>query len=233
MRYRGIVLSSVVFVAVLMAFSNSAALACGPAEFDAPSGDIWCEVRARTFTPVPPPTPPPAMVALAPVSVQVAAPPVSVQVAAPAKPAAAPIIQKGGDSPANARDITDDDQFIDPGARLWYKAGSNGMHIDVAMLTYGQPGLNFSVYAPNNQNFSAPDLKPTGVGTYSNSDPNTLRWAGGSMSQRGTWYALVTNTSAARLKFKMGSSQSTVDKTCVSYWETLPSGQYVYWTKCY
>lgn len=212
MRHKGIILSSIVFVAGLAAISNSIALACGPAEFDAPSSAIWCDVRARTPTP---PTP------------------VPVPVAAAAKPAAPVKLQKGGDSAANALEISNDDEFIDAGARLWYKIGSDGLHFDVAMLTYGQPGLNFAVYAPNNQNFSAPDTKPTGVGTYSNADPNTLRWAGGSMSQRGTWYAIVSNTSSTRLKFKIGSSQSAVDKTCVSYWETLPSGEYVYWTKCY
>lgn len=214
MRHEAIVLSSIVFVAGLAVISSSTALACAPVDFDAPSSAIWCDVRARTPTPPPPPTP-------APVPVVAAAKPVT------------SITQKSGDSAANALEINNDDQFIDAGARLWYKIGSDGSHIDVAILTYGQPGLNFAVYAPNNQNFSAPDLKPTGIGTYSNSDPTTLRWAGGSWTQRGTWYGIVTNTSSTRLKFKIGSSQSAVDKTCLSYWETLPSGQYVYWNKCY
>jgi len=210
MRLRGIVLSSIVLLAGLAAFSNSTVLACGPAEFDAPSSDLWCEVRART--PTPPPTP------------------IPIPVVAAAKPAAA-IAQKSGDSPENAIEINDNEQTIDSGARKWYKIGSDGSHIDVWMLTYGAPGLGFVVYAPN-QDIYAPDSKPKGVGTYPNSDPNTLRWAGGSFQQKGNWLALVTNSGSVRQTFKIGSNQSAVGKTCNSYWETLPTGQYVYWTAC-
>jgi hypothetical protein len=211
MRFKWILLSSIVLVIGLVIVSSSAAGACGPVDFDASAETIWCDARARIPTPPPPPTHPPVLVA--------AVKPVAVTT------------QRSGDSPANAMEVGEDSQMINPNARLWYKIGSDGSHIDVWMTTYGQPGLGFAVYAPN-QDIYAPESKPKGVGTYPNTDPNTLRWSGGSWTQRGVWYALVTNTSDKSLSFKLSSNQSLVNHNCNSYWETLPSGVYVYWTAC-
>jgi hypothetical protein len=211
MRLRGIVFSAIVFVVALLVISNSAVLACGPVEFDAPSSDIWCEVRSRPPVPTPTPTP--------------------VQVVAAAKPAVA-ITQKSGDSPANALEVGPDLQTISAGGRRWYKIGNDGMHMDVWVETYGNPGLGFAVYAPN-QDINAVDTKPKGVGTYPNNDPSTLRWAGGSFLQRGTWYALVSNSSSNAVTYRIGATQSPVDKACTSpYWEILPTGQGTYWVLC-
>jgi hypothetical protein len=212
MRLRAILLSSVVLVLGIMVVSSSAVFACGPVEFDAPADILWCDARAKE--PPPPPTPTPA--------------PAPVLVATKLTAATA---QKSGDSPENAMEVPEDFVKINPGSRLWFKIGSDGSHIDVWMTTYAQPGLGFAVYAPN-QDLGAPETKPKGVGTYPNSDPNTLRWSGGSWTQRGIWYAVVTNTSDKALSFKLSSNQFLVNHNCHSYWENLPSGEYVYWTAC-
>ncbi|MDE3088541.1 MAG: hypothetical protein KGJ80_04045 [Chloroflexota bacterium] len=212
MRFKAIVLLTFPIVLGLWVVSSATALACDPFDFDSPANLIWCDVRARTPTPPPPPPTPAAVV--------VAAKPVSATT------------RRSGDSPANALELSDENQVIDAGARLWYKIGSDGSHMDVWMATYGQSGLGFVVYAPNQLDIQSPDTKPKGVGTYPNSDPNTLRWSGGSFMQRGTWYALVTNNSTFRLWFKFSSNQFKVEKNCFSYWEYLPDGQYVYWTAC-
>jgi hypothetical protein len=210
MRLRAILLSSIVLVLGIMAVSSSAVFACAPVEFDAPADILWCDARAKFPTPPPTPTPAPVLVATK---------------------LTAATIQKSGDSPENAMEVGEDFQMINSNSRLWYKIGSDGSHIDVWMTTYGQPGLGFAVYAPN-QDLGAPETKPKGLGTYPNTDPNTLRWSGGSWTQRGVWYALVTNTSDKSLSFKLSSNQSQVNHNCNSYWESLPSGAYVYWTAC-
>ncbi len=213
MRFRVIVLLTGLLVVALLLISNSTASACGPVDFDSPPSAIWCEVRA--ITPVPAtPTPLPAPV-----------------VAAVAKPVAETTV-RGGDSPADALEVPEGSQMINPGGQIWYKIGADGSHMDVWMTTYGHPGLGFNIYAPN-QNLSAPDLEPKGVGTYPNNDPNTLRWSGGSWRQMGTWYASVYNNSSTATSFKLETNQSKVNKNCDSYWETLPTGQYVYWTACH
>lgn len=209
MRFRASALLSGMLVVAFLFVSNSAAAACGPVDFDSPPSAIWCDVRART--PVPPtPTPAPTQVAAKQV---------------------AETTMRGGDSPAHALELSPDFQMINPGGQVWYKIGADGSHMDVWMTTYGQPGLGFAVYAPN-QDLSAPETQPKGVGTYPNNDPNTLRWSGGSFTQKGTWFALVTNTSSRPLSYKLESNQSKVEKNCHSYWEWLPTGLYVYWTAC-
>ncbi len=226
MRFKRILLSSIVLLAGLVAIPRSIALACAPVDFESPADDIWCQVRASVTAPTISATPTPTLAAFAPVPTS--APQVSV-VAIPASSAP----QKSGDSPANAREVSPNLQTIPPGGRIWYKIGSNGSHMDVWMETNGQLGLGFAVYAPNQTNLQSPDTKPKGLGTYPNSDPNTLRWAGGSFTQIGTWYALVTNTSSATLTYRMGAVQSAVDKNCTSpYWEILPTGQGTYWIAC-
>jgi hypothetical protein len=210
MRFKGILFSSFLLVIGLVIVSSSAARACGPVDFDAAAETIWCDARTRIPTPTPTPAP--------------------VQVAAVKSVAA--VILPSGDSPANAMDIGQNSQMINPNSQLWLKIGSDGSHMDVWMTTYAQPGLGFAVYAPN-QDINAPETKPKGVGTYSNSDPNTLRWSGGSWTQRGVWYALVTNTSDKALSFQLSSNQSQVNHNCHSYFENLPNGlTNVYWTAC-
>ena len=210
MRFKGILFSSFALVIGLVIISSSTARACGPVDFDTSAETIWCD--ARSWIPSPSPTPAP------------------VQIAA-VKPVVATILPNG-DSPANAIEISQDAQRINPNARLWFKIGSNGSHMDVWMTTYAQQGLGFEIYAPN-QDLNAPETKPKGVGTYPKSDPNTLRWAGGSWTQIGVWYALVTNTSDKTLSFLFNSNQSQVDHNCNSYFENLPNGlNNVYWTAC-
>jgi hypothetical protein len=213
MRFRAVILLAGALVVMLVLISNSVAAACGPVDFDSPASAIWCDVRA--ITPIPA-TPTPASTPV---------------VAALAKPAVEKIA-RGGDSPANALEIPEDFQMINPGGRIWYKIGADGSHMDIWMTTYGHPGLGFNVYAPNQTDIQSPDTQPKGVGTYPNNDPNTLRWSGGSWRQIGTWYALVYNNSSTAASFKLGSNQSKVNKNCHSYWEWLPTGLYVYWTAC-
>ncbi len=209
MRFKGILLASFALVIGLVIISSSAARACGPVDFDSSAGDIWCDARTR----MPTPTPTPELVQVAAV-----------------KPVV--VLQPTGDSPAHAMDINQNPQTINPNSQLWFKIGSDGSHIDVWMATYAQPGLSFSVYAPN-QDIFAPETKPKGNGTYTNSDPNTLRWSGGSWTQRGVWYAQVINTSSKALSFQLSSNQSAVDHNCHSYYENLPNGNNnVYWTAC-
>ena len=211
MRFKGILFVSSIFVLGLVLISSSAVRACGPMDFDATAETIWCEVRSSLPTPTPTPSPTPVQVA--------------------AVKAVSTTLQRTGDSPQNPMEIPETPVVINPGQRLWFQIGSNGSHMDVWMDTYGQPGLGFAVYAPN-QDLNAPETRPKGYGTYPNSDPNTLRWSGGSFLQRGIWIALVTNTSAKPLSFQLYANQSKVDKNCFSYGEFYPSGAYVTWTEC-
>jgi hypothetical protein len=211
MRFKGMVFLSFVFVLGLVIVSSSAVRACGPVDFDATAETIWCEVRTRMPTPTP-------TLAVAPVQV------------AAVKPSSTTLVRTG-DSPQNPLEISDTSFTINPGGRLWFQLGSDGSHMDVWMTTYGQPGLGFAVYAPN-QDLNAPETRPKGYGTYPNAEPNTLRWSGGSFTQRGIWIALVTNDSTKQLSFKLASNQSAVNKNCFSYGEFLPSGSYITWTEC-
>jgi hypothetical protein len=209
MRFKGLLLSSILLVIGLLIVSNSVARACGPVDFDASAETIWCDARTRLPTPIPTPLP--------------------VQIA-DLKPAS-PTIQRTGDSPQNALEISDNTFNLNPGGRLWFQIGADGSHMDVWMTTYGQPGVGFAVYAPN-QDLNAPETRPKGVGSYTNSDPNTLRWSGGSFTQKGVWIALVTNDGTKPVSFKLSSNQTAVNKNCFSYGEFYPNGSYVTWTEC-
>jgi hypothetical protein len=218
MRLRAIVLLSGVLVIALLLISNSAAAACGPVDFDSPPSAIWCEVRA--ITPVPA-TPTPAFeLTTAPAA------------AVSAKAVTAANV-RGGDSPADALELSSQFQMINPGGRIWYKIGADGSHMDVWLTTFGHPGVGFNIYAPNQTDLQSPDTQPKGVGTYPSNDPNTLRWSGGSWRQIGTWYALVYNNGSVAASVKLESNQSQIDKNCHSYYEDLPNGdKNVYWTAC-
>ncbi len=202
----------------MLAIPVSSAAACNPFDFDAPADALWCEVRARTPIPA---TPTPAPIVIAkPVAASV-----------PRGKDTSATATRGGDSPANALEVNSNIQTIDPGGRLWYKIGNDGMHIDVWVETYGQAGLSFAVYAPN-QDLQSPDVKPKGLGTFSNSEPSILRWSGGSFLQRGIWYAFVTNRSSAPVSYRIGAAQSPADKVCASpYWEYI-NGVGVFWVVC-
>jgi hypothetical protein len=209
MRFKGILVSAFALVVGLVLISSSTVRACGPVDFDASAETIWCEVRTKTPTPVPTPAP--------------------VQIAV-VKPIST-TLQRTGDSPQNPLEIGDTPFSINPNGRLWFQIGADGSHMDVWMTTYGVPGLGFAIYAPN-QDLNAPETRPKGFGSYSNSDPNTLRWSGGSFTQRGVWLALVTNDSSKPLSFILSSNQSSVNKNCFSYGEFYPNGTYVTWTEC-
>lgn len=209
------VFSCAVLFLGLLAASVSTARACDPSDFDAPANLIWCEVRFKP--PAPPPTPTRVFVAQAP---SAAVTPLAVSA------------QKAGDSPDTALEITGNPQTIAPGSTLWYKIGINGSHIDFWLLAYGQPGLGFVVYAPN-QNLQSPDTRPVGGGSYPAGDPNTLRWAGGSFRQIGTWFARVTNSTGSTLTYLMGSSESAVEKYCFPRREQFANGgSGLTWTVC-
>ncbi len=218
MRFKGILLALIALTLLMLAIPTSSALACNPSDFDAPADAIWCEVRDRTPIPA---TPTPAPIVIAK----------PVAASAPRTNDTSANTTRGGDSPANAVEVSSNMQTINPGGRLWYKIGNDGLHIDVWVETYGQPGLSFAVYAPN-QDIQSPDAKPKGLGTSSNAEPSILRWSGGSFLQRGNWYALVTNSNSVPVSYRIGAAQSSADKVCNSpYWEYI-NGVGVFWTVC-
>jgi hypothetical protein len=144
-----------------------------------------------------------------------------------------PPLDVGGDSPSSALDIDQNEHAIAGGQRIWYKIGINGNHFIVWMHTNGAAGLGFGVYAPDQKDIELPTTKPKGLGTYPETNPNDLNWAGGHFLQIGTWYALVTNNSANTLSYRLDVTQQAVEKVCTGpYWEILPGGAGVYWNLC-
>ncbi len=141
-------------------------------------------------------------------------------------------VQPKGDSPFSAMTMTDQWQTIEAGARQWYKIDNgNNFYLDVWLDAYGRGNLTLAMYAPEQTNHLSPDLPPKGRGGPVKNEPtHDLYWSGAYAT--GTWYALVTNYNTVPVQYRIGTKQSSTDRNCVSYWEFLPTGQYVLWTDC-
>ena len=111
------------------------------------------------------------------------------------------------------------------GARIWYKVGKGGEHIDVFLEGKPLDGLSLEVYAPDQLD------KPIGNGTYQ-AATKRLVWSGGHWQSEGAWLGRVTNGNSVPVQYKLSSSvQDISNKSCYSYWEYIGTSQ-VYWTKC-
>ena len=114
---------------------------------------------------------------------------------------------------------------ISAGARVWYKLGSGGEHMDVFLEAKPLDGLSLEVYAPGNLD------QPIGHGTLQSST-NRLVWAGGHWQSEGDWLGRVTNGNPVTVQYKLDSSGRDIsNKSCYSYWENIGANP-VYWTEC-
>lgn len=140
-----------------------------------------------------------------------------------------------GDDPIRARELSETWQVLEPGKYLWYKTPySEGFRILEFWLETAVPNtISMAFYSPDQTPGLSTATKPIGRGTHSNGDPDTiLRWKAG-YAKPGVWYILLTNNTNQPASFKLNSNmQNTAVKKCISYWETLPTGEYVYWTDC-
>lgn len=155
------------------------------------------------------------------------------------KPATAPVTgtltaktQPKGDSPYTARTMTGEWETIAPGQQIWYRINNeNNFYLDIWMDTYGRPGVNFAVYSPDQVNNLSAATVPKGRSAAIKNDPTHDWWWKGAQAM-GIWHVLVTNTTTMPIQYRIGYKQATEERICRSYWEYLPTGQYVYWTAC-
>lgn len=160
-----------------------------------------------------------------------------VAVAAAVKPAptVAPVTLKG-DKPDTAMDITGTWQILDPGKSVWYKTSSQFYRIIDLYLETNVEGirdrLGMNVYSPD-QLEELYSNKPIGRGTPYKSSPSTvLNWKS-DYAKAGVWNIQINNLTSSPLSYKFSMSESsTSQKNCHGYWETLPTGAYVYWIDC-
>jgi hypothetical protein len=117
-------------------------------------------------------------------------------------------------------------QTLGSGGVVWYLIGTGGPHIDVKLTTEPHSGVLLDIFAPNQSDV------PIGRGTATKSDPPTLIWSGGSWRTNGNWYARITNSYYAPIRYQLVSTATPMGKKdCYSYWEYIgPS--LVYWTEC-
>lgn len=150
----------------------------------------------------------------------------------PAKPNVAATATPKGDAPSSAMAVTGEWVTLAAGAVHWYKIDNgNNFFLDLWLDANGKSDITLAVYAPEQANALSVNLPPKGRGTPNKSDPtHDLYWKGSSAN--GTWYALVRNYNTVPVQYRLGIQQSTTDRNCVSYWERLPTGEYVYWTDC-
>jgi hypothetical protein len=140
--------------------------------------------------------------------------------------------QLKGDTPHTARTMTGEWETIDPRANIWYQIDNkNNFYLDIWMDTYGKPGVTFSVYSPEQSNNLSAATSPKGRNSTVKSDPTHDWWWRGAQAT-GIWHVMVTNITATPMQYRIGNKQSTEDRNCRSYWEFLPTGQYVLWTAC-
>ncbi len=140
--------------------------------------------------------------------------------------------QPKGDSPYTARIMTGEWETIQPGAQIWYRIDNgNNFYLDVWMDTYGRPGVTFVVFSPEQAHNLSATTTPKGRSAAIKSDPTHDWWWKGAQAV-GIWHVLVTNTTSTPMQYRIGNKQSTEERNCRSYWETLPTGLYVYWTAC-
>lgn len=140
-----------------------------------------------------------------------------------------------GTSPNDAMPVPDAWQDMGPGGSIWYKIpySENFRVLDFWLETNLPDVASFSIYSPDQTEGLSPATRPVGRGTHSKSDPdNVIRWKA-SYAKPGIWYIYLFNNTEKPISFKLNNNQqSTPVKKCISYWEYLPSGQYVLWTDC-
>ncbi len=207
----GAIIAFALLCGMLLALSNSSALfACVKENEDA----------ACTRHPAPKPTRPAPLNAPAPK-------------AAP-KPEPTAVPAPKGDSPAASLSPDGNWRTISPATSVWYKVGESigAQAIDVWLDANGRQGIGFAVYGPNQMNPYTPD-RPVGRGTFNRNMPDhDLHWSGKYLIP-GAWYAVVTNNTGDALPYRLGSDQQDKGaRNCIGYWETLSTGQYVYWVDC-
>ena len=140
--------------------------------------------------------------------------------------------QPKGDSPNAARTMSGEWEIIDAKASIWYRIDNgNNFYLDVWMDTYGRPGVTFAVYSPEQLNNLSATTAPKGRSAAIKTDTTHDWWWKGAQAV-GIWHVLVTNTTLTPMQYRISNKQSTEQRNCRSYWEYLPTGQYVYWTAC-
>ncbi len=206
-----------------------------PAAMPLSVGQSWSATITSYTAPsysMPPPSPAPNPIVVAPLPAAVPVP--APQVVVPA-PAAVSNSSPAGNGPFNAWPVDGNMHTLGAGASAWHNIGTanaSGVHMDVTLNTnISADGVDLSIFAPNQLG----DLsKPVGHGTRSSVNANSQRWSGGgSYRVYGSWYARITNKTGAPVQYQLTSNQTAVaGKTdCDSYWESL-LGHPVYWTAC-
>ncbi len=175
------------------------------------------------FVPAPTPLPP----VVQPSSYSAPLPPVILPSNNPAPVSAPPAASySSGSAPYDALEPTNSWRTLGAGSSVWYKIGTDGVHMDVWLESSPHSGVAMAVYAPNNFD------RPVGRGTPDKADPTRLLWSGGHWSGEGNWYALITNSNPMSIQYKIGRTQMDIsNKSCYSYWEYIGTNL-VYWTKC-
>jgi hypothetical protein len=114
---------------------------------------------------------------------------------------------------------------------VWYRINNeNNFYLDIWMDTYGRPGVVFNVYSPEQTNHLSISTAPKGRSGPAKESGHDWAWRGAQAT--GIWHALVLNTTSTPMQYRIHYKQTTEDRVCKSYWEWLPTGQYVYWTAC-
>ncbi|MBI3914890.1 MAG: LysM peptidoglycan-binding domain-containing protein [Chloroflexi bacterium] len=138
-----------------------------------------------------------------------------------------------GKTPDQAIDANNTSIVIGPHAVLWYRLpyGEEPRKLHVWLDTGGKGGVTFEVYSPDSAN-NLSNAQVTGRGTYNRFEPtHDLTWSGESIIP-GIWYVKVISHNDVPTEHSLGYTQAAYSRTCHSYWESLPTGQYVYWTAC-
>ena len=139
-----------------------------------------------------------------------------------------------GDSPAQARDVPNEWQALEPRASIWYKTDySDSFRLLEYWLETNLPDVaSVAVYSPDQTEGLSAATKPIGRGTRNKNDPdNVIRWKAG-YAKPGVWYVYLSNNTDQPVSYKLNHNQENVQaKNCISYWETI-NGTLVYWTDC-
>ncbi len=142
-------------------------------------------------------------------------------------------VVRTGKSPEDAIEANDTWLPIPAKTTLWYRMpySSDPLRLDVWLDAYGRTGLTLAIYSPDKEK----DLwneKPIGRGAYNKSEPlHDLWWTGESIVV-GTWYSQVTNNNSFSVDHKVGYKRRGFSRSCVQYWEVLPTGLPAFWTLC-
>ena len=140
-------------------------------------------------------------------------------------PAPAPSFS-GGTDPSNPLNPTGVWQTLNAGTSVWYRIGSNGVHMDVWLDAVPHSNISMAIYAPYQWH------KPIGYGTPFAKDPSRLVWSGGHWDANGDWLAKISNNNPMAIRYLLSSSARDIsNKSCSSYWEYI-GPNLVYWTHC-